>query len=244
MPATQEHPLQHNPNALELVLVANYRRIIQASLERVWENVLDWEHLPHLHHSSFSCCDLDEAGEWGWRTWSNAEHSAHIELCVDTNRYVARSYANRVQFSEIWTTLQAEGDATAIEVEFYAADEDEAMMQQRQYRLVERRNADAEINLGPEDAVRSQLPLKVCLRRNEFQLCDIAGELKLLPTICPHLLGPLAPVDAAANSLRCPWHGYEFDTKTGACVSPLHARCRLPVVPQVHLEAGSVVIRE
>jgi hypothetical protein len=31
-----------------LTLVATYRRTIHASLERIWENVLDWEHLPDL----------------------------------------------------------------------------------------------------------------------------------------------------------------------------------------------------
>ena len=72
MPATQTNPLARNPNGLDMNLVATYPRLIGASLQRVWENVLDWEHLPHLHATSFGYCELDEAGDWGWRSWASA----------------------------------------------------------------------------------------------------------------------------------------------------------------------------
>jgi hypothetical protein len=51
----------------DLTTVATYRRTIGASAERVWENVLDWEHLPWLHSGSFSDIVCNGAGEWGWR---------------------------------------------------------------------------------------------------------------------------------------------------------------------------------
>ena len=84
MTALQCNAKEFNPNKLELVEVARYQRTIYAPLERVWENVLDWEHLPHLHASSFNYIELDDGGEWGWRTWSDAEHAGHVELCVAT----------------------------------------------------------------------------------------------------------------------------------------------------------------
>ena len=71
MPANQQNATLFNPNALNLTRVATYERLIRAPEERVWENVLDWEHLPWLHKTSFGYIELDEAGEWGWRTWSN-----------------------------------------------------------------------------------------------------------------------------------------------------------------------------
>jgi nitrite reductase/ring-hydroxylating ferredoxin subunit len=49
--------------------IAVYRRSIQASLARVWENVLDWEHLPWLHAASFTGVDLVERSAEHWRTW-------------------------------------------------------------------------------------------------------------------------------------------------------------------------------
>ena len=51
----------------DLTVVATYRRAIGASLERVWENVLDWEHLPWLHSGSFADIKCLDAGDWGWR---------------------------------------------------------------------------------------------------------------------------------------------------------------------------------
>ena len=120
MPALQVNALTLNPNAVAMTLVATYRRRVHASLERVWENVLDWEHLPHLHDTSFDYCSLDEAGAWGWRVWSAPDKSSHIELCVDADQYVARTYAGSDQQSEIWTSLDAVDErVTDIEVSFY-----------------------------------------------------------------------------------------------------------------------------
>jgi len=42
-------------NSKALTLVTTYQRTIHASLERIWENVCDWEHLPWLYRSSFRC---------------------------------------------------------------------------------------------------------------------------------------------------------------------------------------------
>ena len=46
MPANQQNAALFNPNAPNLTRVATYERLIRAPEERVWENVLDWEHLP------------------------------------------------------------------------------------------------------------------------------------------------------------------------------------------------------
>ena len=53
--------------ARALHLAATYRRRVGASLRRIWENVFDWEHLAHLHESSFAECTLIDSGSWGWR---------------------------------------------------------------------------------------------------------------------------------------------------------------------------------
>ena len=47
-----------------------YKRTLPVSLERMYENALDWEHLPHLHASSFSSLQCLDAGAWGWRASS------------------------------------------------------------------------------------------------------------------------------------------------------------------------------
>ena len=120
MSAQQSNATAFNPNALDLTRVASYARNINAPIMRVWENVLDWEHLPHLHNTSFDYVELDCAGDWGWRTWSNEAHTDHIELTLSNNdSYVARTYQNGQQVSEIWTTLTEQDATTDILVEFH-----------------------------------------------------------------------------------------------------------------------------
>jgi hypothetical protein len=45
--------MRHAPTPAEvapgLTLAATYKREVHAGIERIWENVLDWEHLPALH---------------------------------------------------------------------------------------------------------------------------------------------------------------------------------------------------
>lgn len=260
MPISQSNAKTFNPNALNLVRVAVYDRLVMAPLLRVWENVLDWAHLPHLHESSFDYVDLDDAGEWGWRTWSNSAHTHHVELAVaDTQRYVARSYVAGQQVSEIWTTLTADAEQTAVHVEFSFPDiedhmrealrsaivalytrlwdEDEVMMRQRHYRLQERRDEAVEVELGSEaslvQGLKGGATVLFQLKKQEYQLRELDGRLIVHSAICPHSLGPLTGVDISTGRLRCPWHGYEFDLESGECIEPPGANCRLAPVPQL-----------
>jgi nitrite reductase/ring-hydroxylating ferredoxin subunit len=269
MSAKQQNAKVFNPNDLDLTRVATYQREIRAPLVRVWENVLDWEHLPHLHASTFTHIELDAAGDWGWRTWSDPDHQAHVELVVaDSDSYVARTYQGRQQLSEIWTTLKAAGESTDIEVEFHFAnvadnadalgeimlgvytrlwDEDEEMMCQRHRRLAEQRNNTNEVYLGSrEDLTRclsggDQVVFQ--LKRREFQLRLHEGEMLVHPTICPHLLGPLQDSELHKGLLTCPWHGYQFDLATGECISPTAANCRLPANPELQEQDGQLIAR-
>jgi nitrite reductase/ring-hydroxylating ferredoxin subunit len=45
-----------------------------------------------------------------------------------------------------------------------------------------------------------------------------ADQLVLASEICPHLGGPLSDgrLEEDGCALRCPWHGYKYDTRTGA----------------------------
>ncbi len=146
--------------------VGVYRRSVQASLDRVWENVLDWEHLPFLHRTSFAAIDCQDAGAWGWRARVALQPAGRLrelllELRVerDARRYLARTLEGTGKGTEIWTQLDVLGPRrTGVEVEFhvpgvepgsrdalgglYAAlyrtlwDEDEAMMLRREEELV------------------------------------------------------------------------------------------------------------
>ena len=143
--------------------VAVYERLIRASLERVWENVLDWEHLPALHRESFLAVRRIDSGEWGWSAQvrvpgSEREIALRVALDRDNLRYVTATTEGPGAGTEIWTSLEPKSEhETQIRVEFrvpdvspervatlgagyrslYAKlwDEDEAMMRRRQAQL-------------------------------------------------------------------------------------------------------------
>lgn len=142
--------------------VGSYEREVEASLARVWENVLDWEHLPWLHPESFLAVKLQGCDRQGWRAevvLPPADRAArlNLELRLDRERlrYVARTLQGPGAGSEIWTTLLPRGErSTGIHVEFWLTgvrapdaetlgagycslyarlwDQDEAMMRRRQ----------------------------------------------------------------------------------------------------------------
>lgn len=115
-------------NTEPLTLVTTYRRTIHASLERIWENVRDWEHLPWLHCSSFSSVELLEQTPTSWRARialppQEAPRQAVIELDMDVlnRRYWSRTLAGQGAGSEILTCLTPVSEhATGIVVEFRA----------------------------------------------------------------------------------------------------------------------------
>jgi nitrite reductase/ring-hydroxylating ferredoxin subunit len=152
----------------ELTCVAVYQRTVAASLERVWENVRDWEHLPWLHRGSFRSIECVDSGPWGWRARVGLQPAATggeilIELRIEAERlrYVVRTLEGAGQGTEIWTRLDPLDVArTGIAVEFQLPgvapeaadplgaaftrlytqlwDEDEAMMQRRSAELSRR----------------------------------------------------------------------------------------------------------
>ena len=149
-------------NTEALTLVATYRRTIHASLDRIWENVRDWEHLPWLHRSSFSSIHLLDQTPDSWRARitmppANAPREAVIEIQLDQPhlRYWSRTLEGQEAGGEILTCLRPLDERTTdIVVEFrvpgvsakqaeavgaaylrlYARlwDEDERMMRRRQ----------------------------------------------------------------------------------------------------------------
>lgn len=51
----------------------------------------------------------------------------------------------------------------------------------------------------------------------EIVLACHEGRVSALGARCPHAGGPLAQGTIESGVLVCPWHGREFDLRTGAC---------------------------
>ena len=46
-------------------------------------------------------------------------------------------------------------------------------------------------------------------------LFNVNGEYFALDNVCPHRGGPLESAPVEDGCVRCPWHGYRFDLRTG-----------------------------
>ena len=253
-----------------LHLAATYRRRVDASLVRIWENVFDWEHLAHLHDGSFAECTLIDSGPWGWRVnlmTVGAPAAQTIELRADRagGRYTSAMLDGAGAGTEIRVALVSAGpDRVDVTVDFhipesrperlkalgaaYVAayarlwDEDEAMMQQRERALSQRRTPDRTappLDLGDERAVRAALPMAFEFGSAPFRLVDVAGEIVAHSSVCPHWLGPLDEAPVVDGSIRCPWHGYRFAVVSGVCRA--HPALTLTPAPVIQSIGGRIV---
>lgn len=254
-----------------LHLAGVYRRDVGASLDRIWENVFDWEHLDHLHESSFAACNLLAWGEWGWRmrlivAGGDAGRAQTIELRADRpdRRYVTTTTEGAGAGTEIRVSLLARAPhLTAVTVEFHVPesrperlaaiglayvaayrrlwDEDEAMMRARERALAQaapKMAGPSSIELGSEAEVRANLPLSFALGGERYRLVDVDGALVAHAVVCPHWLGPLDEAPIVDGAVQCPWHGYRFDIRTGACLSG--QRLSLGAAPAITTSNGHV----
>ena len=61
----------------------------------------------------------------------------------------------------------------------------------------------------------------VLLAGQRIAVFNVGGEFYALDDDCPHRGGPLGSgwVDVEKCAVACPLHGWEFDIKTGACLT-------------------------
>ncbi len=51
-------------------------------------------------------------------------------------------------------------------------------------------------------------------------LFNVDGALTAIENTCCHRGGPLGEGDLDGKIVTCPWHGWQYDVTTGACVAP------------------------
>src|SRR6202050_4935767 len=108
--------------------IGTYRRELPVSVERLYENAIDWEHLPYIHRSSFARIECVEAGDWGFRArvWPQAydeRRSFVIELRLyrECRRWISSTLEGAGQGNEVWTHAFPVGEReTHINVDFFA----------------------------------------------------------------------------------------------------------------------------
>jgi nitrite reductase/ring-hydroxylating ferredoxin subunit len=222
--------------------VAVYRRRVAASLERVWENVLDWEHLPWLHRDSFCGIALEASGDWGWRAAVElpprerpSRLTIEVRIDRDAREYHTRTLAGPGAGSDIVTRLATpDAQRTDVTVAFHVPgipvaardavgagfvrlytqlwDEDEAMMVQRSALLAGRAPGP------PRPGAREPLALgsATALRARLPLRVEIGGDAFRIVEHAGRLL---------AHPLVCPHLGGPLDgaaLEAGAVVCPWH----------------------
>ena len=268
VPAAEDSRLDH---------VGSYRRRLPVGLDRLYENILDWQHLPHLHRSSFCSIELEAAGAWGWRATvasgdgqAAAKSLIELRLDRDARRWITRNLDGLHVGAEIWTHVFVVSERVLdIVVDFFVPDvppvakdklgqayarsyerlydEDVEMMTERQRQLDQRLDGVDESQVIEVDAAAS-LPQGVTLSGRQFVLNKLddaesngSNSWVIYPAQCPHQLGPLENAALIDGVVRCPWHGYQFDVRTGACISGSH--CQFGRMPKITELEGRVQLR-
>ena len=110
------------------------------------------------------------------------------------------------------------GEAAYVRLYTRLWDEDEGMIRQRTRALALRakaRTAPPRHPLGTEGDLRGRLPLDLEIGGHRVRVVEIEGELVAYSAACPHRLGPLEHGPDERGTVRCPWHGYAFDVRSG-----------------------------
>jgi hypothetical protein len=206
-----------------LVEVGSYTRELGAGIERLYENALDWEHLPHLHDASFSAIRAIEHGPTGWRAEARLASGQLImlDLRLDETGWVTRSLSGERVTTEIRTQAEPTGpDSCRVQVRFLVADVPEgkraAIGDQYRALYVQLYDEDECMMIARAEAIRRG-PDALKLRRTAT-MPD--GSEVQAPIYCPHQGLPLDAQPDAAGLITCPWHGYRVDIRTGRCAAP------------------------
>lgn len=130
----QARALNVRPNVVDhdrvatLQYLGNYERRLPVNMERMLENALDWEHLPHMHASSFADIACIDSGRWGWRAVAlpagEQAQEQVLELLVDHERnyWATAILTGSIAGIEIHTQATAVADSEIdIDVRFLSA---------------------------------------------------------------------------------------------------------------------------
>ena len=73
------------------------------------------------------------------------------------------------------------------------------------------------IRVAGKDELQPGQARKVKVNSQDIALFNIDGDLFAIDDMCPHAGGPLSDGFVDSESVTCPWHGWEFNVKSGAC---------------------------
>ena len=75
--------------------------------------------------------------------------------------------------------------------------------------------ADEWFNVADSDAISDGSAIEVVIEGNILAIFRDGGELFAIDGMCAHQGGPLAEGTVANGCITCPWHGWQYELKTG-----------------------------
>ncbi len=70
-----------------------------------------------------------------------------------------------------------------------------------------------------KDALKPGQVIEVIIGGRAIAVANVDGEFHACSNTCPHAEGPLGEGELDGNILTCPYHGWQFDVTSGACVT-------------------------
>ncbi|UVT20171.1 MAG: Rieske 2Fe-2S domain-containing protein [Nitrospira sp.] len=68
---------------------------------------------------------------------------------------------------------------------------------------------------------------------------NVEGDIRAIDNTCCHREGPLGEGELEGNVVTCPWHGWQFNVTTGACLNNPSAKV---LAYEVQIEGDDVKV--
>jgi nitrite reductase (NADH) small subunit len=93
------------------------------------------------------------------------------------------------------------------------------------------------VKLRPAGELQPGSVIQVEQNGGVYAICNVDGKVYCLEGTCPHAGGPLGEGNLNGNHVVCPWHGWEFDCRTGQ--NDFDEDMRVATFP-VRIEGGDI----
>ena len=71
------------------------------------------------------------------------------------------------------------------------------------------------VKVAPASEITPKTPKIIEVDGAQIAVFNVNGEFCAINNVCPHRGGPLGEGDLEGSLVTCPWHGWQFDVKTG-----------------------------
>ncbi|MCB9684411.1 MAG: Rieske (2Fe-2S) protein [Alphaproteobacteria bacterium] len=230
MQKAQDPPFEIGPELLAgLHPLGRYERRFPVSVDRYYENLLDWEHLPHLHPTNFGGVQLLAKGDRWWTALvatareDTPTRPTSVVVAEDRSAYAVRNPTETVfvRLTEVgphevladvsFHSVREPRNAVVREALFdlyrkqfltLSGEDLDAMLTREEAlaRLARRESEVAEGTcLGTVDEVAARVPFVTTWLGSRFWVVRSGDGFVAHAADCPHMLGPVTPMDEACG---------------------------------------------